>query len=107
MLNLDELITEDSRPQFEFQFDGTTYQCADPNQLDVRDLKALIEGAQTDPSLQLVWMLGDKQWDDMEQSEATFTMRHLTVVTEAWLKHYGMDVPKSGGSAKPSKRVIR
>lgn len=104
VLDLDAL-TPDDKPPFRFQFDGQTYTCRSVDEMDVRKLPALLAEAQTDPAAQLAWMLGEDQWNRLEEAEATFTIKHLEAVTDAWLAHHGLDLPKSGGSPKPSRTI--
>lgn len=104
VLNLDAL-TPDEKPPLQFQFGGETYTCRSINEMDVRRIRDLLADAQDDPAAQLAWMLGEDQWERLETAEATFTIEHLKTVTDAWLAHHGLDLPKSGGSPKRSRTI--
>lgn len=100
--DLDALEVE-SRPPFTFTFGGTTFECIDPNRFDIRRIRDEIADADTDPSKALRFLLGDdEQYARLEAVDAVFTAHHLRALSEAWAAHYGIDVPKSGGSPRPS-----
>lgn len=104
-LDLPEHQPADTDKPFTFQFGGHEFECRSPNEMDARRLRDLIEGAEKDPALQLAWMLGEEQWDVLDAIEATFTIQHLSTVTDRWLAHHGMSLPNSGGSRRSSKTI--
>lgn len=85
---------KDDKAPYQFSFDGEEYTCASPEDIDIRELKTMLVESEKDPSVQLRWMLGDDGWNMLEAAEGTFTARHLKIVTEQWLGHHGMSVPK-------------
>jgi hypothetical protein len=102
ILDLDELEPS-STPPFQFKFGGETFTCRNPEGFDARHLSARIAEAESDPGALLHLMLGDDQWALLDSIEKEFTLAHLGRLSDDWLEHHGLSVPKSSGSSKRSK----
>lgn len=99
---LDGIDLDEVEP-FEFTWDGETYICASPNSTDIRHVGAILENVERDPASSLVLVLGEEQYARLENAPGVFTGKHLLALMEKWAEHHGLDFPKSGGSAGPSK----
>ena len=103
ILDLDALDdVDEGKPPFRFRFDGHEYTTESPNRIDVRDLGELVSSQ--DPAELLAWMIGEDQWAILEAAEKVFTLPLMEKVSSGWLDHHGLDIPKSGGSSRSSRR---
>ena len=84
MLDLDAV--ESGRQPFEFTFGGTEFTFpADP---DIKWLEYLVKGAMQQTLYEL---LGEKQYEAMEELEATMTHERMLALLDAYKEHQGID----------------
>lgn len=93
---------------FPFTWDGETYTCIDLDALDVRRVGKQIRELDDydDANAMLLWLLGEEQYERLDQSEVAFQPHHFQALMDAWSKHHGVSLPKSSGS-RTSSRTIR
>lgn len=99
-----DAIELDTKEPFEFEWDGQVFTCIDPNTVDIRRVSDVLTDAGSDLEGSLAFMLGgEDEYARLDATGGVFTAVHMKRLSEEWVAHYGLDLPKSGGSAKRSK----
>lgn len=83
---------------FTFTFGGDTYTL--PSDVDMAALQAL---RAEEPEKALQAMLGDEQWQRLQESPAVFGVRAWSKLIDAYFTHLGLRNPESGASSDSSK----
>lgn len=91
--NLDAVLAEETGAPFSFTFGGEDYDL--PPHVDLMVVAAMQDSRLGDGLRKL---LGPKQWERMQASEATFDERALTALLEAYMAHVGTTVGESSAS---------
>jgi hypothetical protein len=103
LFDLDALAAEaDGKEPFRFQFGGEAYEL--PSELDIRGTAALSSGRVYE-GLQM--LLGDEQWQRMQDADAVLTDRMLGALFEAYAEHAGLSLGESSASTDSSRSTVR
>jgi len=103
IFDLDAVIAErEKKPPFVFRFGGESYSL--PTRPDVRAAAALGAG-RLDDGLRM--MLGQAQWERLQEAEAVFDDQALLSIMEAYQKHTGDDLGESKASTRSSRNTAK
>lgn len=101
--DLDKVLAEEEPGEpYEFTFDGEKY--ALPPEMDVRAVAA-ISGGRLDAGLRL--LLGEEQWEKIQASPKTLTLKGLESLFDDYAEHTGTTMEKPSASTPPSKRTAK
>lgn len=104
VFDLDAIKPRDRKEPFQFRFGGEVFTTRDPMEFNIVAMRGVME----DPAENLAAMLGEEEWNRLENLDAVFTLEHADAMATAYFKHHGIDPGKSPGSQKSSRpRRIR
>lgn len=103
IVDVDAIMAERvEKPPYVFRFGGEIYNL--PPRADFRAIAAMSQG-ELDKAMRL--LMGQSQWERLQDAEAVFTDETLKVVMDGYQAHMGEDLGESKASTRSSKNTAR